>query len=198
MCWVVLFQWTPLQSPCSNNLKFLQSHCQTLCPGVEELTMRWVVPHLLKSAHSQDLWMVLTLEFGKQRILGIMQPEVWIWEKSEQKALLLASVKHKMISRISHFSLTCLYPYTPQKEEAKETPWSLAKGVFSPSYLQIFGFLCHEDLPNEKHSSLHITILDWSRGKMYIILLLLHSSNGTRIIQQITRKKKKRENPRIS
>lgn len=64
-----------------------------------------------------------TLGFENKDSKCIIQPEVWVWERSEQKELFSATVKHKMLPLelvISLFSVSTTH--TPQKGGAKAMP----------------------------------------------------------------------------
>lgn len=64
-----------------------------------------------------------TLGFENKDSKCIIQPEVWVWERSEQKELFSATVKHKMLPPelvISLFSVSTTH--TPQKGGAKAMP----------------------------------------------------------------------------
>jgi len=64
-----------------------------------------------------------TLGFENKDSKCILQPEVWVWERSEQKELCSGTVKHKMLPPevvISLFSVSTAR--TPQKGRAKAMP----------------------------------------------------------------------------
>lgn len=64
-----------------------------------------------------------TLGFENKDSKCIIQPEVWVWERSEQKELFSATVKHKMLPPelvISLFSVSTTH--TPRKGGAKAMP----------------------------------------------------------------------------
>lgn len=64
-----------------------------------------------------------TIGFENKDSKCIIQPEVWVWERSEQKELFSATVKHKMLPPelvISLFSVSTTH--TPQKGGAKAMP----------------------------------------------------------------------------
>lgn len=64
-----------------------------------------------------------TIGFENKDSKCIIQPEVWVWERSEQKELFSATVKHKMLPPelvISLFSVSTTR--TPQKGGAKAMP----------------------------------------------------------------------------